>query len=377
MDATQLIGQASSLGYPVPYPILVFFKILGFTLHLGPMHLFFAGILLAMGMHKWGGVQGKLWSKRLMNQMPIIISLGVNFGIVPLLFMQVAYYRLFYPATIFMAWPWLMIVAILIVSYYGVYYYASGLRAGKLHKSHRSLGWIAALGFLIMGFLFSSGLSLLTNVDSWPELFAKSNYAGAVLGTAMNHSEPTLLPRWLMMFGLALLTVAVYAVMDGWFFAGKESKEYRTWVPGFALKVGTTGLIWYAVCGAWYVFSAMPVVAKDYLLGPMLIATVLTAALPVLAWLLILMQRKGLSFALALLTVLVQFLGLAMQAITRQFVQNVEAARYLDVASEPLNPQWDVFILFLVLFVAGLGLVFWMIMQCVFANREQAAKKAH
>ena len=376
MDATQLIGQASSLGYPVPYPVLVFFKILGFTLHLGPMHLFFAGILLALGMGNWGGANGKLWSKRLMNQMPIIISLGVNFGIVPLLFMQVAYYQLFYPATIMMAWWWLAIVAVLIVAYYGVYIYATGLRAGKIKQYHRTLGWLSAFGFMLIGYFFANGMTLLVNVESWPELFAKFNNAGAVYGVVMNSTDPQLFPRYLMMFGLALLTVAVYAVMDGWFFAGKESKEYRAWVPGFALKVGTIGFFWYAACGAWYVFAAMPVAAKDYLMGPMLIMTVLTAALPGLAWLLILLQRKGLSGTLALLTVLVHFLGLAMQAISRQFVQNVEVARHLDVAGVPLNPQWDVFILFLVLFVAGLGVVFWMIMQCVAANREHIAKKA-
>jgi hypothetical protein len=377
MDATQLIGQASSLGYPVPFPILVFFKVLGFTLHLGPMHLFFAGILVAMLMARSRGEHAKRWAARLMNQMPIIISLGVNFGIVPLLFMQVVYYRLFYPATIMMAWPWLFIIAILIIAYYGVYIYATGLRAGKLKGYHRTLGWISAIGFMLIGFTFASGLSLMVNVDAWPELYAKFTKAGAVWGVAMNHSEPTLLPRWLMMFGLALLTVAVYAVMDGWFFAGKESKEYRAWVPGFAVKLGALGLVWYAVCGAWYVFMAMPAGSKAYLLGPALILTVLTAALPGLAWLLILLQAKGLNQALALLTVVVHFLALALQAISRQFVQNVEVARYIDIAGVKLNPQWDVFILFLVLFIAGLGVVFWMIRQCVVANRAQPhGKKA-
>jgi hypothetical protein len=375
MDATQLIGQASSLGYPVPFPILVFFKILGFTLHLGPMHLFFAGILMAMIMAKTGGVHGRRWASRLMNQMPIIISLGVNFGIVPLLFMQVAYYRLFYPATIMMAWPWLMIVAILIVAYYGVYFYATGLRAGKLKRYHRVLGWVSAIGFMLIGFTFASGLSLMVNVDSWPELYAKFNESGAVWGIAMNHGEPTLLPRWLMMFGLALLTTAVYAVMDGWFFAGKESKEYRAWVPGFALKLGTTGLVWYAAAAAWYFFGAMPTVAKDYLMGPAMILTILTAAMPGIVWMLILLQMKGLSQALALVTVIAQFLNLAMQAISRQFVQNVEIARYVDIAHEPLTPQWAVFILFLVIFVAGLGVALWMVLQCVHANRQQPAKK--
>ena len=62
-----------------------------------------------------------------MAQMPVIVALGVNFGIVPLLFVQVAYYKVFYPATILMAWFWLAIIGLLIPAYYGVYVYAFGL----------------------------------------------------------------------------------------------------------------------------------------------------------------------------------------------------------------------------------------------------------
>ena len=46
----------------------------------------------------------------------------------PLLFVQLAYYSVFYPATILMAWFWLAIIGLLIPAYYGVYAYAGGLR---------------------------------------------------------------------------------------------------------------------------------------------------------------------------------------------------------------------------------------------------------
>lgn len=48
VDPTQLIGPPSDLGYPVPYWFLVLFKVLGFVLHIGPMHLWYAGTILAM-----------------------------------------------------------------------------------------------------------------------------------------------------------------------------------------------------------------------------------------------------------------------------------------------------------------------------------------
>ena len=67
------------------------------------------------------------FAARLLRQMPVIVAVGVNLGIVPLLFLQLAYYRFFYPATILMAWFWLAIIGLLIPAYYGVYVYAFGL----------------------------------------------------------------------------------------------------------------------------------------------------------------------------------------------------------------------------------------------------------
>ena len=66
--------------------------------------------------------------------MPVIVAVGVNLGIVPLLFVQLAYYKVFYPATILMAWFWLAIIVLLIPAYYGVYAYAWGLRGRRASR---------------------------------------------------------------------------------------------------------------------------------------------------------------------------------------------------------------------------------------------------
>ena len=85
-------------------------KTIGFTLHAVPMNLWYAGIVVAMLLTVVGGEQGRRFSARLMRQMPVIIALGINFGIVPLLFIQVGFGSIFYPATILMARPWLLVV---------------------------------------------------------------------------------------------------------------------------------------------------------------------------------------------------------------------------------------------------------------------------
>lgn len=372
MNPTELIGPPSPLGYPAPYWFLVTFKVLGFTLHMGPMHLWFAGILLAMVLARWGGPEAQRWSARLMRQMPVIIALGVNFGIVPLLFTQVAYYRVFYPATILMAWPWFLIIILLTFAYYGVYIYVTGLKDSVvLTPFKRAAGWVSAILFIVIGFLFSNGFSLMTHLSAWPQLWQETSVAGAPLGTALNTSDPTLLPRWLMMFGLALTTVAAYTVFDAGVFARRESPEYKRWAAGFAFTLYTVGLVWFAAMGSWYVFGTWPADARVQMLSmPLGILTALTALGPGLPWLLLLAQRRRITQTLAVLTALAQFGLLGLNAISRQILQNIELSKFFDVTAEPVNLQLSPLIVFLVLFVLGLGVVAWMIAKVLQAERQ-------
>lgn len=364
MEPTTLMGPSSPLGYPAPYWFLILFKVLGFSLHIIPMNLWYAGIILSMLLHWRGGEHAKRLSNRLMNQMPIIVALGINFGIVPLLFIQVAYYKVFYPATVLMAWPWFTIIVLLTLAYYGVYYYAMGLRkaGSSMTPFRRIVGWVTAILFIVIGFLFSNALSLMTNVKAWPELWLKTSVAAAPLGIALNTADPTLWPRWLMMFGLALTTTGAYIVVDTGFFARSESEEYRRGAMRVALKVYTVGLLWFAVAGSWYVFGTWPMKLREMMFsGPLIVLTSLTMITPGLPWLLILLQRSGLKARLALLTGLAQLMVVVFNAISRQVVQNAELSPYLDLAAEQVNTQWSPLIAFLLLFIAGLGVVVWML----------------
>jgi hypothetical protein len=377
MNPTDLIGPSSPLGYPAPYWFLVLFKVLGFTLHLVPMNLWYAGIILAMLLYWRGGEHARHLSCRLMKQMPIIIALGVNFGIVPLLFIQVAYYKVFYPATILMAWPWFSIIVLLTLAYYGVYIYVIGLRdkGTALAWWRQAVGWVTALVFIGIGFLFSNAFSLMTNVNAWPALWQRTSVAGAPLGIVLNTSDPTLWPRWLMVFGLALTTTAAYIVVDTGLFATQESEEYKREAVGIALKVYTVGMVWFATTGSWYVFGTWRSDVREIMLGsPFLILTVLTAIGPGLPWLLIVREQRGVTRGLALATAAAQFGVVAVNATSRQIVQNAELSNFLDVTAEPVMMQWSPLILFLVLFVVGLGLVAWMLRKVLAAAQQPATE---
>src|SRR5438128_1174654 len=107
MNPSDLIDQSKGWELPAPAELILVLKTVGFALHAVPMNLWYAGIVVAMLLAWRGGEHARRFSARFMRQMPVIIALGINFGIVPLLFVQVGLAPVFYPATILMAWPWL------------------------------------------------------------------------------------------------------------------------------------------------------------------------------------------------------------------------------------------------------------------------------
>ena len=126
----------------------------------------------------------------------------------------------------------------------------------------------------------------MDHVERWPELWKDHSMAGAALGTALNVGDPTLMPRWLLMFGLALGTTAVWVLVDAFFLAGKTTDEaYRQWALGFARNLYTYGMIWAAVAGTWYVFRTWEPDLRDKMFAwPLVVLTVVTAVAPGLPW---------------------------------------------------------------------------------------------
>ena len=367
MNPESFLAPTSPFGYPAPYWFLVTLKLIGFVLHASMMNLWYAGPVLALILWFKGGYS-RTAGNRLMKQMPVIVAYGVNFGIVPLLFLQVAYYKAFYPSTILMAWTWFAVFILLTFAYYGVYIYSTGLKdEGRgMTTFKRISGWVSAVLFISIGFIFANEFSLMTNIGAWHVLWKDQNVGGAVLGTALNITDRTLWPRWLMMFGLAIMTTSAYFAVDAGMFASKEKDEYRRWVAGFALKTYLVGVTWFAAMASWYVFGTWPDEIRNLMLSsPQVILTFLTAISPGLVFLtLLLASRKGMvTKGPAIFVGLAQILVLAFNAISRQIVQNAELGRFFDVTAEEVHMQWSPLILFLLTFVLGVGVIIWMIYQ--------------
>jgi len=253
-------------------------------------------------------------------------------------------------------------------------------------------GWCAAAFFITIAFLFANGWSLMEHVGRWPALWESHNTAGAAWGTALNWGDPTLWPRWLLMFGLALGTTAVWIVFDAEWFARRTTDDaYRRWAWGFARWMYTASVVWFAAAGSWYVFGTWPKdLRSEMFSGPLIVLTLATAAAPGLPWLLLMTTQPGrlpwkpkwigaglpAARASAALLAACQFGVLGVNAVSRQVVQNLNLKGYLDVTVQRVDVQWGPLIMFLVVFVIGLAAVAWMIAQVVKCSRASLPEES-
>lgn len=351
------LSPASPEGYPAPFWLLEALKVFGFSLHATAMHLWYPGIPVGVILALLGGRHGRALAGRLGRAMPIIMALGINFGIIPLLFTQVLNYQFFYTAGVLIAWPWLAIIALLMVAYYAVYLHAESSRRALVLAS----GIVSAGSLVTIGFVFANMFTLMTNQPQWLAIFHRTEVAGAPTGLALNLADPILPPRWLMMFGLAITTTAAYTVLDAAVFARQADAQYRAWAGRFALGLYSVGVVWFAATGSWYIFGALSPRVREAVMARPLIEglMVLTAVAPGVPWLLIIIWRRVQAPVLAALVAAAQFGVIGVNAISRQWVQNVELRRYVDLAETPVRPQWLGLAGFVIALIVGVALVAW------------------
>ncbi|MBQ3387939.1 MAG: hypothetical protein IJG60_01845 [Thermoguttaceae bacterium] len=428
-------------GLPAPYWFIQLFKVLGFILHSVPMHLWLAGLPLALVLLLIGGGNGKTFARRLLKQMPVVMAFGINLGIVPLLFIQVAYYKVFYPATILMAWHWIGILVLVLPAYY-LLYITSGLvdRGFKWRPAFSGAG--ASLLLIGAGLIFASAWSLMASPESWPELWRAKSLAAAATGLGTNWN-PVVLLRFISICGLAILTVTFWVLFDAHFLyvpkkdsgsgrqqqqqisdfmenpylsrsrkkelsklrdRGKltEEEELEALTYGFNDddEAGAEGyprwtlrfasvLVWFGVCitlgSLWLYYYkvidgpesvtsvpeasmvnaparfAAPSAAPERMI-PVWIPPVTFTAVGLFAAVIILanLGKVGGKLFVALLGLCLAA-ALTFFAITRQIIQNEQIKNYLDVRSIPEQMQLSPLLVFLLVFLFGAGLIFWMV----------------
>jgi hypothetical protein len=200
-----------------------------FTLHLVPMSLLVGGSACGVAAAVLGRRDPRAaalaaWVAR---ALPIVVAATITPGVAALLFLQVLYGRAFFSATILVAVPWLAVVPILILAYYGTYLASSEAWLRGAATRRTILSGLVALLVATIAFVYSNAMSLAARPQSFAARFAAD--AG---GFHLNLGDPTLAPRFLHIF-LGALAVGGAGIAVGALALRRRDPDLSAWAIRF------------------------------------------------------------------------------------------------------------------------------------------------
>ncbi len=215
---------------PVSWGWFQFLLLVTFPLHLLAMNAMLGGLAIGIVQHVRGGTVQKQLAHRIAIALPLVIAFVVNFGVAPLLFVQVLYGQFLYTSSVLMGIYWILIVPMLIIAYYGAYLY--DFRFTQLGSAGP---WVAVFAFcllVIVGFFFSNNMLLMATPNQFGEYFTHKS------GTFLSFVLPGFWPRFLHMIlgGLAIGSLFVALL-------GRFNKAANPELANHAKQVGLTGFV--------------------------------------------------------------------------------------------------------------------------------------
>ncbi len=321
-----------------------------FILHLILMNLMLGGSLLVI----WDNVIKKREPAG-HNNLPVLVALTINLGVPPLLFVQVLYGHLFYSSSVIMAIPWILVIPVLILAYYGSYVYCRNIERAPLWSRTGII--ISSLFLLYTGFMLVNNSTLALNPGSWNIQLEKPG------GLNLNLGEPSLWPRYLH-FVMAALSVASLGFALYAKFTLKDEDEKNS-----IIKLNLRRFAWFTVIqagiGIWFLFSNPKGVWMTFM-GESLIATLLLGlSLLMLVSMLITAFRSKLNITLIHLVVII-----VIMAIMREYLRAAWLNGVFSPSSLETTGKISSFIVFLIVFLAGIYMLYYMYRLATNKNKK-------
>ncbi len=319
-----------------PLWLITLLHVVTLTLHFVAMGALFGGLGALLLLR----VPGKWTHPRvaaLVRLLPTLMALTVTLGVAPLLFLQLVYHRQVYSAAIVSAWFWLDVVGAVIVAYYLLY----AVTLGRGKGGAPAVGKLATAFFLLL--YVSLVLSSVFTLAETPTTLAAA-WADDASGLVLNPDFGRWVPRWLHLvagaLGLGSFVLAVFVRDDAELSAAARTSTLWAMIAAILLGVG-------ALAGLGeHLVPYMRSAAVWWMLGSLL------CALGALHFLF----RKRLQAAGALL-----FVSLVAMVMQRQVARLVALGDGFDPGAVAVRPQWGVFALFLLCFLAMLAVIAWML----------------
>jgi hypothetical protein len=343
---------------PLPAPVWVMktLHIVTLSLHFLAIYIVVGALALALVWHlfgKRGTTQGDA-ATALTPKLPVAMTYLVNLGIPPLLFAQVLYGRALYTSSILIGAYWLAVIFLLILGYYLLYVIANRSEKGQ---SWWLLGLVSLVVITYIGRIYASNMTLMLRPEAWAAMYAGNDH-----GTILPKGDPTVLPRWLFIVVGSLSVGGVFVMLVG--LQKSLRDEVRAFLHrGGALAATGFGLLQIGI-GFW-AYNVQPAVVRDGLAAKPLyhlgeFAWIGASALTVVAAGAALAVKKG--WIVPAVAALGAFLSTTAMTIVRDGIRDLTLlSKGFDVWAQPVASNWQIVLIFLVLFVAGLGVIGWMV----------------
>lgn len=346
---------------PLPGPVWLFTALLlvVFTLHLLAMNSALGGGLWALWNYLRGRHSDHPYSRRLAGELaamlPVFLAFTVTLGVAALLFLQVLYGNFFYASSILIGVLWLAVIPLVIVAYYGYYYFSS-----QAEKSTGIAGCVLAISvcvLLAVGFIYVNNLTLLQSPARWLGM-----YRAHPNGWNLNLGDHTVFPRYLHMVNGAIAVFSAILAQIG-VRKMKQDEGYGRWLMQraavvFALCTGLQFLF-----GMWLLLAIPRDIVLSLLRQPLAGAVFGVSLMAAIAAMLLILMGSMAPRPAAMV-----YSGFGMSLVTlftmvclRHLLRMVYLQPYANLGALAVRPQVGVIVLFLLLFVGGLATVAYML----------------
>jgi hypothetical protein len=313
-------------------------------------------------------------ARAIARRLTVVMTFVINLGVPPLLFAQVLYGRALYTSSVLIGVYWISIILILMLVYRFLYRFSAQLEAGKTAWPIGLLAWLLAG---LVARLLSTNMTLMLRPEAWREM-----YSASAMGAYLPVGDPTTTPRWLLMLAGGLFIGGLWML----YLSGRSTftAVEKSFMAGAGGKVAVVFGMVYLAAGVWAA-GVQPDVVKSMLAAPpagyefyryFALAGYGWLALVVVAVVLAAIAGFGklsagwIGWTGALVALLIEI----MFTVYRDAVRDVTLlAKGLNVWDRAVVTNWGVVGLFLVLFVAGLGVIGWLISVVARARKDMEA----
>jgi hypothetical protein len=340
----------------VDWSIFTVLLLVTFLIHIWMMNIMLGTGIIALMRHFDKNQASSNLSHTIASHLPFTIAFTINFGVAPLLFLQVLYGHLIYTSSILMAVYWLSVIGVLILAYYSAYIY--DFKYEILAQKRIFFIGATVVGLLWIAFIFTNNMTLMLVPEKWQIYF---EHAG---GRWLNLSEKTLLPRYFHFIAASIalggLAIALYRQIQKDQSEPADSNQASQWDDDIQ-----TGLGWFIgaslvqmIVGVWY-FLSLPESIRQLFMGNHTFGTtIFLLAIP----LIILMLVCGVKNNVWMTTFLIIPVTVIM-VLMRHLVRTACLSPHFRVQDLQVTGQYSPFLCFILALIAGIVVIVYMIRQ--------------